>query len=156
MTRRIVALLGVMLVMGLAGAVLMALPASAKAVFSVEDPVGFVFPCQTTSFTVVSGTIEIVENSTIAADGNTAYTLTAHTNHVVMVGEDGGTYYERGALWFGGSYNANTDLSQFTFTGKVQIIAETGGAAGSINLTFHLSPNGTVKDFDFGDCQFPA
>jgi len=131
-------------------------PASAKAVFSEEDPTGFVFPCQSTSFTVQSGLIKIVENDTVAANGNTSFTVTAHTDHVVMLGEDGDTYFERGALWFGGSFNANTGLSQFTFTGKIQIVAETGGTGGTINMTFHLSSNGTVKDLNFGDCSFPS
>jgi len=156
MRRRIVVMLAVTGLLTLGGGTLTASTASAKAVFSVEDPTGFVFPCETTSFTVQSGLIKIVENDTVAANGNTAFTVTAHTDHVVMLGEDGNTYFERGALWFGGSFNANTDLSQFTFTGKIQIVAETGGTGGTINMTFHLSPNGTVKDFNFGDCSFPA
>jgi hypothetical protein len=156
MRRRIVVMLAVTGLLTLGGGTLTALTASAKAVFSEEDPTGFVFPCGTTSFTVQSGLIKIVENDTLAANGNTAFTVTAHTDHVVMLGEDGNTYFERGALWFGGSFNANTDLSQFTFTGKIQIVAETGGTGGTINMTFHLSPNGTVKDFNFGDCSFPA
>ena len=156
MRRRIVVMLAVTGLLTLGGGTLTASTASAKAVFSVEDPTGFVFPCETTSFTVQSGLIKIVENDTVAANGNTAFTVTAHTDHVVMLGEDGNTYFERGALWFGGSFNANTDLSQFTFTGKIQIVAETDGTGGTINMTFHLSPNGTVKDFNFGDCSFPA
>jgi hypothetical protein len=130
-------------------------PAGGAVTFSQEDVTGFVFQCTTTSFTAQSGTIEIVEHDGVAANGNTNFTVTATAKGVVLLGSDGQTYRERGALWFGGTTNANTGLSNFTFTGKVQFIGP-GGTGGTINLTMHVSPNGTVKDFDFGDCQFPA
>jgi hypothetical protein len=132
-----------------------AAPAGATVTFSQEDVTGFVFQCATTSFTAQSGTIEIVEHDGVAANGNTNFTVTATAKDVVLLGSDGHLYRERGALWFGGTTNANTGLSNFTFTGKVQFIGP-GGTGGTINLTMHVSPNGTVKDFDFGDCQFPA
>jgi hypothetical protein len=135
-----------------------AAPAGATVTFSEEDLTGFVFPCGAISLTAQSGTIEIVEHDGVAANGNTNFTVTATQkpgDATVLLGTDGNTYYERGALWFGGTFNANTGLEQFTFTGKVQFIGP-GGTGGTINLIMHISPNGTVKDFNFGDCQFPA
>jgi hypothetical protein len=129
--------------------------AAATVTFSQEDVTGFVFSCDTISFTAQSGTIEIVEHDGVAANGNTNFTVTATAKNVVLLGSDGQTYRERGALWFGGTTNANTGGSNFTFTGKVQFIGP-GGTGGTINLTMHFSPNGTVKDFNFGNCQFPA
>ena len=41
-----------------------------------------------------------------------------------------------------------------TFTPKLMFVGETGGIADSINITAHLSPNGTSHWFDFGTCGF--
>lgn len=136
-------------------ALTLAASAAAAVTFSQEDVTGFVFSCGTIFFTAQSGTIEIVEHDGVAANGNTNFTVTATAKDVVLLGSDGQTYRERGALWFGGTTNANTGQSVFTFTGKVQFIGA-GGTGGTINLIMHVSPNGTVNDFDFGNCQFPA
>ena len=41
-----------------------------------------------------------------------------------------------------------------TFTPKLMFVGETGGIADSVNITAHLSPNGTGHWFDIGTCGF--
>jgi hypothetical protein len=77
---------------------------------------------------------------------------------VVAVDEAGNQYSIAGAVWFGGTTNANTAGEQFTSTEKLQIVSKGGGAVDSVNLTFHVTaqPNNfVIKDFDFGTCAAP-
>ena len=63
-----------------------------------------------------------------------------------------------GAVWFGGTFNANTGGEQSTATQKLQVVSKGGGRVDSVNLTFHVTaqPNNiVVKDFDFGTCAAP-
>ena len=53
----------------------------------------------------------------------------------------------------GASFNVNTNTGPATFTAKLQIIGA-GGKADSVNVTFHVSPNGDVNEFNFGTCEF--
>jgi hypothetical protein len=116
---------------------------------------GDVISCGTTEYTITSGTIKFAIHEGESASGNQNFTGTVTPSKVVAT--DGGTTYAvRGAFWFGGTYNAQQDTEQFTFTGKPQIVVPGGGTADSVNITFHVSPNGTVKEFDFGSCAEPS
>jgi hypothetical protein len=53
----------------------------------------------------------------------------------------------------GASFNLNTNTGSATFTTKLQIIGA-GGKADNVNVTFHVSPNGDLNEFDFGICVF--
>jgi hypothetical protein len=114
--------------------------------------VGDVFDCGDAVYTVTSGTVKSVEHVTEAANGNTSITGTSTPQGVVAT--DGtSTFRIVGAVWFGASFNVNTGTGPQTFTAKLQIIGA-GGKADSVNLTFHVSPNGDVNEFDFGSCEF--
>jgi glucose/arabinose dehydrogenase len=130
--------------------------ASATTIKSTEDITGLVFTCPTVAMTAPPGSlIYFTEHDGAAANGNTNFTVTAEARHNRLLGDDGRTYSEDGSLWFGGTYNADTTLSQFTFTGKLQFVTSGTGTVGSVNITFHLSPNGSVRDLTFGDCIPP-
>jgi len=105
-----------------------------------------------TVYTITSGTVKSVEHITEAANGNTSVTGTS--TPVGVVASDGSsTFRIVGAVWFGASFNVNTGTGPQTFTAKLQIIGA-GGKADSVNVTFHVSPNGDVNEFDFGTCEF--
>jgi len=70
--------------------------------------------------------------------------------------EDGNEYSIVGAVWGGFTVNAQTGGSQSTFTGKLQIVSQGGGTVDSVNVVFHVSPNGDFNAFDFGTCELPA
>ena len=152
--RRIVLLLS-------SAAVLLALsgPALAgPATHSTEDVTGDVFQCDTAVYTVTSGTISIVVHEGASASGNQNFTVTITPRKVKAVDEAGNEYSIVGAIWFGGTINANTGGEVFTDTEKFQIVSKGGGTVDSVNLTFHVTaqPNNiVVKDFDFGTCAPP-
>jgi hypothetical protein len=123
-----------------------------------EDVTGDTIQCDTAVYTVTSGTIRTVVHEGAAASGNVNFTVTITPQNVVAVDEDGNLYAIAGAVWFGGTINANTGGEEFTSTQKLQIVSKGGGTADSVNLTFHVTaqPNNVVvKDFDFGTCAAP-
>ena len=124
-----------------------------------EDVTGDVIACETSTYTIVSGEIQIVIHEGASASGNHNFTMTITPRNVVAEDEEGNLYAVRGAFWFGGAFNANTGGEVFTFTGKLQIVSKGGGGtADSVNVTFHVTaqPNNFVlKDFDFGTCEEP-
>ena len=125
---------------------------------SVEDVTGDTFQCGAAVYTVTSGTISIVVHEGAAASGNQNFTVTITPRKVMAVDEAGNQYSIVGAIWFGGTINANTGGEQFTDTEKFQIVSKGGGIVDSVNLTFHVTaqPNNfVVKDFDFGTCAPP-
>jgi hypothetical protein len=131
-----------------------AAPAGATATRSTEDISGHVFTCPGLTMTAVPGsTVYITEHHGTSASGNTNDTLTATARHNELIGSDGATYYEVGALWDGDTVNANTGGDQSTFTLKVQFVTSGGGIVGTTNLTIHTSPNGNVDVFAFGACS---
>jgi hypothetical protein len=132
--------------------------ASQPATHSTEDVTGDTFQCDTAVYTVTSGTVSIVTHEGSSASGNTNFTVTITPRNVVAVDEAGNQYSIAGAIWFGGTFNANTGGEQFTDTDKLQIVSRGGGTVDSVNVTFHVTaqPNNiVVKDFDFGTCAEP-
>ena len=128
------------------------------ATHSTEDVTGDVFVCDTAVYTVTSGTISIVVHEGASASGNQNFTVTITPRKVKAVDEAGNEFSIVGAIWFGGTINANTGGEQFTDTEKLQIVSKGGGTVDSVNLTFHVTaqPNNiVVKDFDFGTCAPP-
>jgi hypothetical protein len=132
--------------------------ASQPATHSTEDVTGDTFQCDTAVYTVTSGTVSIVTHEGSSASGNMNFTVTITPRKVVAVDEAGNQYSIVGAIWFGGTFNANTGGEQFTDTDKLQIVSSGGGTVDSVNVTFHVTaqPNNiVVKDFDFGTCAEP-
>jgi hypothetical protein len=132
--------------------------ANQPATHSTEDVTGDTFQCDTAVYTVTSGTISIVTHEGASASGNEDFTVTITPRNVVAVDEAGNQYSIVGAIWFGGTINANTGGMQFTDTDKLQIVSSGGGTVDSVNVTFHITaqPNNiVVKDFDFGTCAEP-
>ncbi len=132
--------------------------ASQPAMHFTEDVTGDTFQCDTAVYTVTSGTISTVIHEGASASGNTNFTATITLRKVTAVDEAGNRYSIAGAVWFGGTTNANTGGEQFTDTEKFQIVSKGGGTVDSVNVTFHLTaqPNNfVIKDFDFGTCATP-
>jgi hypothetical protein len=152
--RRFVATLAAVTALTLA---LSASPALANgpAVHSSFDPVGSVFVCGANTYTVTSGTVSTVMHEGSSASGNSNFTFTATPKQVMAEDEDGNVYRIVGAIWGGGTFNAQTGGFQTTFTGKLQIVSQGGGTADSVNVVLHMSPNGDVNSFDFGTCVLP-
>lgn len=144
--------------MGLLLALAVPALASQPATHSTEDVTGDTFQCDTAVYTVTSGTISIWVHEGAGASGNMNFTVTITPRNVVAVDEAGNQYSVVGAIWFGGTFNANTGGEQFTDTDKLQIVSSSGAIVDSVNLTFHITaqPNNiVVKDFDFGTCAEP-
>jgi hypothetical protein len=123
-----------------------------------QDVTGDTFQCDTAVYTTTSGTVSIVVHEGASASGNENFTVTFTPHDVVVVDEAGNQYSVVGAVWFGGTFNANTGGQQFTDTDKLQIVSQGGGTVDSVNVTFHITaqPNNiVVKDFDFGTCVLP-
>jgi len=72
---------------------------------------------------------------------------------VVLQDQDGNLYSVGGAIWFGGTFNANTGGFQGTSTDKFQILSQGGGTVDSVNGVEHVSPNGKEFSFSFGTCE---
>ena len=128
--------------------------ANGPAVRSSFPVTGTVFVCGANTYTVTSGTVSNVTHQGSSASGNVNFTFTGTPKQVVAEDADGNVYSIVGAVWGGGTFNAQTGGSQTTFTGKLQIVSQGGGTADSVNVVFHNSPNGDVNDFDFGTCAF--
>jgi hypothetical protein len=129
--------------------------ASGPAQKSTESVVGDHIVCEDATYTITSGEIQIVFHEGESASGNFNFTATITPRKVVAEDSEGNEYRVVGAFWFGGTFNSQTEAFQETFTGKLQIVSADGGTVDSVNVTFHQSPNGVVKDFDFGTCEEP-
>lgn len=133
-------------------------PALATAEHTLDDVTGDTFVCGTNVYTITSGAISSVVHEGASASGNGNFTATIVPRKVVAVDAAGNQYSIAGAVWFGGTFNANTGGEQSTATQKLQIVSKGGGIVDSVNLTFHITaqPNNVViKDFDFGTCEAP-
>jgi len=128
--------------------------ANGPAVHDAFPVTGDVFVCGANTYTIISGTVSTVSHEGSSASGNLNGTFTGTPRKVVAIDEDGNEYSIVGAVWSGFSFNAQTDGFQTTFTGKLQIVGQGGGTADSVNVVFHISPNGDINDFDFGTCAF--
>ena len=127
--------------------------ANGPATHSSFPVTGFVFVCGPNTYTITSGTVTSVMHDGSSASGNLNGTFTGTPKKVVAVDAAGNVYSIVGAVWGGFTFNAQTGGFQTTFTGKLQIVGQ-GGTADSVNVVFHISPNGDVNDFDFGTCEF--
>jgi hypothetical protein len=138
----------------------LAVPAhAAPAQHFVEDVTGDTFVCESTTYTVTSGSIKIVEHEGASGTGNLNFTGTVTPQNVVAEDTDGNEVNVRGAFWFGGTFNVQRQTEQFWSTGKLQLVGETG-TVDSVNVTFFIQVVGgevtNIKDFDFGTCEEPA
>lgn len=149
--RRLLATLAVTLALGLSASPALANGPAVHDSFPVTDSV---FVCGANTYTITSGTVSFVTHEGSSASGNLNATFTGTPSNVVAVDEDGNVYRIVGAVWGGFTYNAQTGDFQTTFTGKLQIVSKGGGTADSVNVVFHISPNGDVNAFDFGTCTF--
>jgi hypothetical protein len=130
--------------------------ANSPAVHSVEDVTGDTLVCESTTYTITSGSIRTVIHEGEAASGNQNVTGTLTPQNVVAEDPEGNVYSLRGAFWFGGAVNAQQGTSVFTDTGKLQVISQGSGTVDSVNVTFHVTDvNGHVTAFDFGTCEEP-
>jgi hypothetical protein len=114
------------------------------------------FVCEDATYTITSGSIQIVEHEGESASGNQNFTFTITPRKVVAEDADENVVRIRGATWGGGSFNAQQGTEVFTLTNKFQMTQQGSGTVDSVNTTFHITTvNGNVKDFDFGNCQPP-
>lgn len=124
-----------------------------------EDVAGETFVCESTSYTITSGSIKATGHEGESESGNTNFTFTLTPQNVVAEDPAGNAYKIVGAFWVGGTTNAQSGSEQFTLTDKFQIIKRGGGTVDSVNVTFHVNAvDGEVtniKDFDFGTCASP-
>ncbi len=131
-------------------------PAAADAATHDSFPAaGAVFECGATSYTAVSGTVKIVTQENESASGILEITSTITPLGVTLTDPAGNVYKLSGAGWFGGTFNPSTGTGQFTDIEKFQIIARGGGVVGKVNIVEHMSPNGKITGFDFGNCTPP-
>jgi hypothetical protein len=138
-------------IMGMAPAL-----ANSPAQHAVEDVTGDVLVCDTTTYTITSGTIKITIHEGTSASGNENVTGTLTPQGVVATDDEGNLYSLRGAFWFGGAFNAQQGTAVFTDTGKLQVVSQGSGTVDSVNVTSHVTlVNGNVKAFDFGTCEEP-
>ena len=148
----------VFLVVG--GALLGAAPAVASpAQHAVDDVTGDQIVCESTTYTVISGTLKITIHEGTSASGNENVTGTLTPQAVVATDAAGNVYSIRGAFWFGGAVNAQQGTMVFTDTGKLQMVSRGSGTVDSVNVTSHVTiVNGnTITEFeaDFGTCEEP-
>lgn len=133
--------------------------ASQPAFHFVEDVTGDTIACESTTYTITSGSIKFTIHEGESKSGNTNFTVTITPQKVVAQDEAGTDHNLRGAFWFGGTTNAQRGSEQFTFTGKLQIVERGRGTVDSVNVTFHVNAvDGEVtniKEFDFGTCDEP-
>jgi hypothetical protein len=131
-------------------------PAAAAAATHDSFPAaGAVFSCGSTEYTAVTGTVKFVYQENQSASGVLEFTGTITPIGVTLTDSAGNVYKLAGAGWFGGTFNPITNTQQLTDTEKFQIIASGGGVVGTVNTVEHLSPNGKIIDFDFGNCTPP-
>ena len=149
-TRSVIAIGAGLTAMGVGAA-----PAAAAVIRETENVAGDVLVCDGKDLTITEGQLNVVFHEGTSPSGNLNYTVTVTLKGVMAEDADGNEYNMRGALWFGGTYNANQGTGQETFTGKTQIVQQGSGTAGSINLTVHVSPNGKTFEKDFGTCTLP-
>jgi hypothetical protein len=108
--------------------------------------------CGDTTYTPISGELVTVVHEGLSASGNTNLTSTITARDAVLQDQYGNLYSVAGAIWFGGTFNANTGGFEGTSTDKFQIVAQGGGTVDSVNGVEHVSPNGKEFSFNFGTC----
>jgi hypothetical protein len=133
--------------------------ASQPAFHFVEDVSGDTIVCESTTYTITSGSIKTTIHEGQSETGNTNFTGTVTPQDVVAEDSAGNEVHVRGAFWFGGTTNAQHGTEQFWSTGKLQLVDQAAGSVDSVNVTFFVQVvDGEVtniKDFDFGTCAEP-
>jgi len=146
-----------LIVLGVAAA---PVSASQPAFHFVEDVTGDTIVCESTTYTITSGSIKFTVHEGQSARGNANFTGTVTPEDVVAESADGNDVSVAGAFWFGGTTNARRGSEQFWSTGKLQLVDQAAGSVDSVNVTFFVQVvDGEVtniKDFDFGTCAEPA
>lgn len=126
----------------------------------IEDVTGDAIACESTTYTITSGVIKFAVHEGESRSGNANFTGTITPQQVIAEDPAGNDYNLRGAFWFGGTFNAQRESEQFTFTGKLQIVKNGVGTVDSVNVTFHVNvvdgEEINIKDFDFGTCDEPS
>jgi hypothetical protein len=118
--------------------------------------IGDQFVCEGSTYTITSGSIQIVGHGGESASGNEKFTFTITPLKVLAEDGEGNVVREGGAMSGGGSLNAQQETGVFTFTNKLQFVQQGSGTIDSLNTTFHITfVNGNVQDFDFGTCETP-
>jgi hypothetical protein len=128
---------------------------AAGAIHEEESVVGDVIECETTTYTVTSGTLKAVFHEGESASGNFNFTGTLTPQHVTLVDEDGNSYRLAGAVWFGATGNAQQETGQETFTAYLNILAAGGGVVDTVAQTGHFDFEGDGFLFDKGTCILP-
>jgi len=95
-------------------------------VHNMEDVTGDTLVCESTTYTITSGSIKIVIHEGAAASGNANFTVTLTPQQVVAEDPEGNVYSLRGAFWFGGAFNAQQGTEVFMDTGKLQVVTRLG------------------------------
>ena len=132
-----------------------AYPASAApAQHFTEDVTGDVFVCATATYTVTSGTLVSVFHEGTTPSGNTNNTGTLVAKNVVLEDAAGNVYSIAGAVWFGGTSNAQQGTSQGTFTAFLNIVSKGGGVVDTVRQVGHFGSNGEFF-IDSGSCVLP-
>jgi len=130
--------------------------ANSPAFHFTEDVTGDVFVCEGgTTYTVTGGVLAFTFHEGESATGNGNVTGTIVPRGVTAVDGDGNTFRAVGAVWFGGTFNAQHGNFQGWFTFKIQLVGTGGGKADSVNLVAHESSDGANFFFDFGTCEEP-
>ena len=127
--------------------------ANQPAMHFTQPATGEPLQCGDTTYTPISGELVTVVHEGQSASGNTNFTSTITPRQVVLQDQDGNLYSVAGAIWFGGTFNANTGGFQGTSTDKFQILSQGGGTVDSVNGVEHISPNGKEFSFSFGTCE---
>jgi hypothetical protein len=118
--------------------------------------IGDQFVCEGATYTITSGSVQLVGHRGESASGNENFTFTITPLHVVAEDGDGNVLSDVGAFAGGGSFNAQQGTQVFTSTLKLQFVQRGSGTVDSLTVTFHITTvNGNVKDFDFGTCVPP-
>jgi hypothetical protein len=128
---------------------------AAPAVHEEVSVVGDVFECDTSTYTVVEGTIKIITHEDVSSSGNTNFTLTVTPRHVVLEDDAGNLYRASGAMWAGSTTNAQQGSEQGTFTFHLNIVSQGGGMVDRVALTAHFN-DGDEFFLDKGTCAPPA
>jgi hypothetical protein len=127
----------------------------AGAVHFTEDVTGSQFVCETTTYTITEGVINVVIHEGESASGNANFTGTVTPKGVTLEDEAGNTYSIHGAEWFGGTFNNQNGVERGEFTAYFNILSQGGGVVDRVAQTAHFSSDGTEFFLDRSTCVLP-
>jgi hypothetical protein len=118
---------------------------------------GDVFQCVKGDLTVTAGTISLVNQGTVDAQGIFHVTSTVVPHNVGLQDAAGNGYTISGAGWFGGKFTPDPDSAPIVFTDTEHFVihSASGGVYAKVQIVEHLSPNGKFISFDLGGCESP-